>query len=117
MAWTHWRLLANHKEWFDDTFDHEGPSCYVLGTRGPRGGDIQPHYVGETKNEKSRMKCYARHGSHISKIIDVHLKDGWSLYYRGTCCDSKEDAVAMQNRMLANRKYDWNYVLNLVDED
>ena len=112
MAWTRWRLLANRKEWFEEKFDYEGASCYELGTGGSRGGSIQPHYVGETKNERARMRQYAKHGSHLSKTIDWHLKEGWCLYYRGTCCASKADAVAMQNRMLAKFKYDWNNLLN-----
>jgi hypothetical protein len=117
MAWTTWRLLANRKDWFDDRFDYEGPACYELGTGGPRGGAIQAHYIGETKNECSRMECYARHGSHLSDIIDDHLERGWCLYYRGMSCASKKAAVAMQDRMLAKFKYDWNYLLNLDDED
>jgi hypothetical protein len=117
MAWTGWRLLANRKEWFDDQFDHDGPSCYELGTGGSRGGDIQPHYVGETKNERKRMCQYACHGSHLSKTIDWHLKEGWCLYYRGTALKTKAAAVEMQNRMLARFKYDWNQMLNVDDED
>jgi hypothetical protein len=117
MAWTGWRLLANRKEWFDDQFDHDGPSCYELGTGGSRGGDIQPHYVGETKNERKRMCQYACHGSHLSETIDWHLKEGWCLYYRGTALKTKAAAVEMQNRMLSRFKYDWNQMLNVDDED
>jgi hypothetical protein len=117
MAWTGWRLLANRKEWFDDRFDYDGPSCYELGTGGPSGGDIQPHYVGETKNERKRMGQYACHGSHLSETIDRHLEEGWCLYYRGTALQTKAAAVEMQNRMLGYFKYDWNQLLNLDDKD
>jgi hypothetical protein len=99
MAWTEWRLLANRKEWFDDQLDYEGPSCYELGTGGPRGGNIQPHYVGETKNERERMRQYARHGSHLSKTIDWHLKQGWCLFYRGMAVPSKAAACPLQVRL------------------
>jgi len=109
--------LANRKEWFDGQFDHDGPSCYELGTGGPRGGDIQPHYVGETKNERKRMCQYACHGSHLSETIDWHLEEGWCLYYRGTALQTKAAAVEMQNRRLARFKYDWNQKLNVDDED
>lgn len=52
MGWTQWRILARGNEWFDDTFDYDGPSCYELGTGGRRGGRIQHHYVGETRHER-----------------------------------------------------------------
>lgn len=63
------------------------------------------------------MSQYACHGSHLSKIIDLHLKDGWCLYYRGWAVASKIEAVEMQNRMLEKFKYDWNICLNLDDCD
>jgi hypothetical protein len=88
-----------------------------LGTGGPRGGRIEPHYVGETKNERTRMKQYASDGSHLSRIIDWHLKEGWCLYYRGHKARSKAQAREMQNRMLARYKYDWNEQLNHDEED
>ena len=112
MSWTDWRLLARKGEWFDDAFDYEGPACYELGTGGARGGKIEPHYVGETKNERARMQQYASHGSHLSETIDWHLNQGWSLYYHGWMLPSKKAAVEMQNRLLAQHKYDWNVVLN-----
>lgn len=108
MGWTKWRLLACGNEWYNQSFDYEGPSCYELGTGGPRGGRIQPHYIGETRNERARMGQYASHGSHLSKIIEWHLKQGWCLYYRGYKAASKKKAVEMQNRMLDRYKYDWN---------
>jgi len=112
MAWTQWRKLTNQDEWFDDKFGYAGPSCYELGTGGARGGNIQIHYVGETKNKKSRMRCYAAHGSHLSEIIDDHLARGWCLFYRGRSHGSKTEAVAMQNNLLAKHTYDWNVMLN-----
>lgn len=114
-CWTDWRLLARGKEWFDDRFDYDGPCCYELGTGGSRGGNIQPHYIGETSNERARMAQYACHGSHLSKIIDWHLRKGWCLYYRGYLVGSKKKAVAMQNRMLRKFRYDWNDKLNRGD--
>jgi hypothetical protein len=113
MSWTEWRLLADRKSWYGDDFDYDGAACYELGTGGPRGGNIEPHYVGETGNEKKRMSQYASHGSHLSKIISQHLKDGWCLYYRAWALTSKKAAIATQNRLLAKHKYDWNYLLNL----
>jgi hypothetical protein len=68
--------------------------------------------VGETQNERERMREYARHGSHLSDIIDRHLNDGWCLYYRGWMLRSKKAAVAMQNRLLDQYKYDWNLTSN-----
>lgn len=112
MRWTGWRLLADGRYCFDDVCDWDGPSCYELGTGGPRGGNIQIHYVGETCNERSRMQSYARSGSHLARTIDEHLRRGWRLYYRSVTCDSKESAEALQNRLLRRYEYDWNLLLN-----
>jgi len=112
MGWTDWRLLARKGEWYDDAFDYEGAACYELGTGGPRGGRIEPHYVGETENELNRMREYARNGSHLSEIIDWHLNQGWSLFYRGWALPSKKAAGELQNRLLAKFEYDWNRILN-----
>src|SRR5882762_11414003 len=90
MGWTKRRLLAKGNEWYGDEFDNEGPACYELGTGGPRAGNIQWHYVGETANEKKRLSDYARSGSHLSSTIDLHLKRGWFLYYRACACPSKK---------------------------
>jgi hypothetical protein len=116
MAWTGWRLLANRSEWFEDWFDYEGASCYELGTGGVRGGSIEPHYVGETINERRRMYQYACYGSHLSNVISWHLTQGWCLYYRATAMPTKAAAVEMQNRMLARFWYDWNQVLNRAED-
>jgi len=74
--WTKPRLIAYKSEWYEDPFDYDGPACYQLGTGGPRGGDIQWHYVGEKSNERQRISIYARSGSHLSEIIDYHLRQG-----------------------------------------
>jgi hypothetical protein len=89
MGWTSARLIAVKGIWFPELLDNDGPACYELGTGGPRGGNIQWHYVGETTNERSRIECYARNGSHLSKLINWHLNQGWCLYYRASACVSK----------------------------
>ena len=76
MGWTRARLLAYKNEWYDASLDHEGPACYEIGTGGPRGGNIEWHYVGETVNEKARMSRYGSDGSHLSKMINWHLEAG-----------------------------------------
>jgi hypothetical protein len=116
MGWTHWRKIADRWQWYGEHFDHDGPACYELGTGGPRGGAIQPHYVGETSNERSRIQCYAKHGSRLSKIIDWHLKNGWYLYYRARCCATKEAAKQMQDNLLRAFQYDWNVVLKRIEQ-
>jgi hypothetical protein len=112
MGWTQPRKIACGKEWFDDSFDRAGAACYELGTGGPRSGNIQWHYVGETSNERKRIQTYARSGSHLSSIIDWHLKEGWTLYYRACACSSKADAKKMQDNLLDRNIYDWNTMLN-----
>jgi len=112
MGWTKPRLLAHGNEWFGGNLDHDGPACYEIGTGGPRGGNLQWHYVGETVNEKKRMARYGADGSHLSKIIARRLKEGWHLYYRAQACESKEAAKRMQDNLLRDNKYDWNRVSN-----
>ena len=112
MGWTFPRLIATRNEWFDDWCDHDGPARYELGTGGPRGGQIEWHYVGETGNERARIVCYARSGSHLSEIIDRHLRQGWFLYYRGFAVDTKAEARRIQDERLRRFEYDWNILLN-----
>lgn len=112
MGWSGWRKLADKHEWYDEKFDYDGPTCYELAIRGPRGGGHITVYCGHTVNEDRRMRTYGRDGSHLAEIIHRHLKDGWHLYYRGSCCGSKKLAEAMERRMLAKFDYRWNIILN-----
>lgn len=112
MGWTSWRLLARKGEWFDDDCNYDGPTCYELSVCGPRGGGREIVYCGHTKNERQRMSSYGRDGSHLSRIIQQHLRDGWSLEYRACACASKADAEAMERRMLRKFDYPWNLMLN-----
>lgn len=61
------------------------------------------------------MISYARSGSHLAKIISRYLGEGWCLYYRSYSCDSKREAIEMQNNLLDKFKYKWNIQLNLDD--
>jgi hypothetical protein len=112
MGWTKPRLLAYKKEWSDMSLDHQGPACYEIGTGGPRGGNIEWHYVGETSNEKKRMSTCGRDCSHLSREISRHLRDGWHIYYHACACPSKEAAKRMQDNLLKKWEYDWNYIGN-----
>jgi hypothetical protein len=69
-------------------------------------------YVGETGNERQRLLAYASRGSHRAKLIDWHLREDWHLYCRAQAKNSKEEAVRMQNSLLAAYEYDWNVQLN-----
>jgi hypothetical protein len=109
-------MLARGNQWFDDAFDYDGPAVYELGTGGPRYGKIQPHYVGETANERLRMAAYARHGSHLSSTIDWHLRNDWTLYYRAACCATKKQAKEKQDNLLSRYAYDWNVQMNGSDD-
>lgn len=91
------------------------PACYELGLGGPRYGNIQPVYIGETANERRRLTLYAQHGSHLARIIDDHLKKGFTLYYRAVALRTKEDAKDMQDNLLAKYDYDWNILFNPKD--
>ena len=112
VGWTRWRKLADRRYWYDDEFDYEGPACYELGIGGPRYGNMKQVYVGETANEKRRLSAYAQHGSHLSEIIAIHLRKGWTLYYRAIAMPTKSAAKRMQNDLLGKYDYDWNLQLN-----
>lgn len=106
--WTGLRKIADGNAWYPDCFDYDGPACYELALAGPRGGSPQIVYVGETGNERARIMCYARNGSHLSEVIDWHLARGWSLYYRAHAALTKEAARRMQDARLARYFYPWN---------
>jgi hypothetical protein len=108
--WTGLRKITDRHQWYSYQFDYDGPACYELAIAGPRGGSPKIVYVGETGNERARLSCYARHGSHLSALIDWHLKHGWSLYYRAQARGSKEAAKRMQDGRLANFLYAWNNI-------
>ena len=111
-TWTQWRKVADRNHWYDDALDWDGPACYELAIGGPRGGNLRIVYVGETISESRRVIAYASYGSHLSKIIEWHLKQGWHLHYRAQTKNSKREAVRMQNNLLAELDYDWNIQLN-----
>src|ERR1700689_4374165 len=100
MGWTQPGLLAYKNEGYDASLDHKGPACYEIGTGGPRGGNIEWHYVGETVNERQRMTQYASDGSHLSKMINWHLKQDWHIWYHACACRTKEAAKGMQDNLL-----------------
>ncbi len=114
--WTGWRKIADRRGWYPNVLDWVGPACYELAIAGPRRGNLKIVYVGETSNEKKRMAAYARHGSHLSKIICWHLQRGWDLYYRARMAQSKDDAARMQDNLLDRWDYDWNLKLNSWDK-
>ena len=116
MGWTKWRKIADSYEWYDDELDWDGPACYELAIAGPRGGDLKPVYVGETSNERRRVANYARSGSHLSEIVDEHLRRGWTLCYRAQAAPTKAAGEAMQDRLLDRFEYDWNLQLNTWDK-
>jgi hypothetical protein len=107
-AWTPWRKIADRLNWYSGDLDWDGPACYELAIGGRRGGNLAIVYVGETGNEGTRISGYASHGSHLSRIIDVHLRGGWSLFYRAQIKDSKGVAKRMQDTLLQTFDYPWN---------
>ena len=58
------------------------------------------------------MSQYGCDGSHLSKMINYHLKQGWHIYYHACACPSKEAAKKMQDNLLGRWEYDWNRVGN-----
>jgi hypothetical protein len=108
MHWTPWRKIADRWLWYTDGLTYDGPSCYELGTRGPRGGGIRRHYCGDAQNERARISAYARHGSHLGQIIASHLNGGRALYCRSIACATSVEAAALQDALLSRNRYDWN---------
>jgi len=108
--WTDLRKISDRYCWYDEYFDYDGPACYELAIAGPRSGSPRIVYVGETENERARLSCYARHGSHLSQIIDWHLREGWLLYCRAYAVSSKEAARRMQDVRLSRFFYPWNVI-------
>jgi hypothetical protein len=108
--WTSLRKIADQNAWYSDCFDHDGPACYELVLAGPRRGSPQIVYIGETGNERARLTCYARNGSHLSGLINWHLARGWVLYYRARAAISKEAAKRIQDTRLARYFYPWNRI-------
>lgn len=108
--WTELIKIADKNFWYPQNLDYEGPACYELVIAGVRKGNARIVYVGETNNEKCRIAVHARLKSHLSEIIEWHLKQGWHLYYRSQALPTKGRALQMQNRLLSKRYYPWNTV-------
>jgi len=114
MAWTEWVKVAIEDEYFPDNRPQwDGAACYELGIKTARGRNIAIMYVGETANLKDRISKYAQNGSHLADLIHDELCLGKSLHYRFQRKDSKDDAIIMQNNLLARYDYPWNYQRNL----
>ncbi len=107
-AWTRWRRIADRQYFYDDDLDWNGPACYQLAIAGPLGGNIRVVYVGETCNEAARISSYARSGSHLRKEIDLHLRRGYTLFYRARAASSKNAAKVLESNLLSRNDYDWN---------
>lgn len=112
MGWTRWRPLAKSGRYSTEELDNDGPAVYELGLAGPRGGQLEPVYVGETCNEMARMTNYGGNGSHLRKLIDWHLDQGWVLCFRARAMCSKAAAKRMQDNLLRRFRYRWNQLLN-----
>lgn len=112
--WSEWILIAEHKNYDTDLIDDCGPACYELGLleRGSWFGSVDPMYIGETNNLKSRATSYGRDGSHLNKIIHSHLKRGFNLYIRFQLFHEKEYAKKFQDKMLDKFNYSWNIQRN-----
>lgn len=107
MGWTPWRRIADSWLWYADALNYDGPACYELGTRGPRGG-IKRRYVGDAENERARVLCHAKRRSHLSQVIARHLDLGQTLYFRSIACATKFEAQSLQDVLLRRHNYDGN---------
>jgi hypothetical protein len=58
------------------------------------------------------MSRYGSDGSHLSKMINYHLRQGWHIYYHAYACPSKKAAKQMQDNLLRRWEYDWNRIGN-----
>lgn len=109
--------LAYGREWFPEHLRYGGPATYELGLGGPRYGDIEPVYVGETGNLKTRMSDYGKKGSHLFDVINEALDKGYALYYRYQRRRTKITAQRSEMYYLDRYDYDWNIAWNTDDWD
>ena len=100
--WSNWIKLAGKGYWIDYKNAYNGPACYDLGIGGPNYGNIIPVYVGETKNEKRRISKYAKGESHLLEIINKHMENDFTLYYRAQAKSSKAEAKKCRTAFLIN---------------
>ncbi|MFQ5910694.1 MAG: hypothetical protein ACE5IJ_08265, partial [Thermoplasmata archaeon] len=104
-------------EWFPENTKYSGPAIYELGVGGPRYGNTEPVYVGETGNLRKRLSAYGEDGSHLREEIDDVLADGYALYYRYQRRRSKRTARRSEKNYLDKYDYDWNIQSNTEDEN
>lgn len=114
--WSEWKKIAKYDEYYIEDITYDGPSCYELGVRQWLIEEIESVYVGETKNEKNRITRYVTSTSHLEKIIEEHLNDGYALYYRSQAKRTKSEAKKMQDNLLSTYEYEWNIQLNSDSE-
>jgi hypothetical protein len=112
---TAWRRLVNRNFRFDDLVDYNGAAAYQLALGGPRGGIYRVVYVGEAGHLFERMRAYASHGSHLRREIDLHLRRGFTIYFRFRPLRSKAAAQRLEAACLARDDYDWNLKSNSKD--
>lgn len=120
--WSGWIRIADLNNFSVDEIEDCGPACYELGlkARGSWFDSVEPMYIGETCNLRSRAKAYGCDGSHLNEIIHTHLKRGYDLYIRFQLFRTKEYAKAFQDEQLDEYDYDWNIVRNCtvdIDEE
>jgi hypothetical protein len=100
--------LAKQDDYFGDSLDYDGPSCYELGIKTPDGKTITRVYVGHTKNEERRMYEYGFYGAHLYNKIDKALGKGFILHYRAQAKKTTSQAKRMEKQLLRKRYYAWN---------
>lgn len=109
--WTGWRKLCDTDFLYDEHLDWGGPVCYELALAGPRGGNRETVYVGESGNARQRLSRHGLERTHLRDTIRTNLRQGWCLFCRVQRKPSKSDAVRMQNNLLARKYYPWNIKL------
>jgi hypothetical protein len=109
VGWTDWRKIVEGTDRnVPASAGYDGAATYELSLRRSSGGDITIVYVGETLNERERIRDYARGDSPLEARIADALQKGFVLSYRATAQPSIEAAQSYRDALLGKYGYPWN---------
>ena len=108
-----------------DAFPNEAPRCGIYEWQARKQG--QPNmvvYVGSTCRDRDslrrRIREYCNNGSHNEDLINEALRRGYELWVRVKSSGGRvprQNAINMENVLLARYDYAWNRINNEVIRD
>ncbi|XP_058206644.1 protein EFFECTOR OF TRANSCRIPTION 2-like isoform X2 [Rhododendron vialii] len=130
-----WKVLVGPSDWEDHSLGKEGaeryrfdnlPNCsscpglYELGRivvprahSGRKNGNLDSHlidpvYLGQTDNVRTRLQCYGRDGAHLDGLFSEAFSNGYSIVFRWAPMKNKAEAEKTETRLLETYDYAWN---------